>query len=110
MSWLAPLCAGAASALLIALMLRLRWDWALDRPNDRSLHTTPVPRTGGLGILAGAAAGLAVILAQGGVLPLYSVCLPAAPEKAGPPAISMAAAKPIASSKCTGRRAHTGKL
>jgi len=78
MSWLAPLCAGAASVLLIALMLRLRWDWALDRPNDRSLHTTPVPRTGGLGILAGAAAGLAVILAQGGVLPLYSVCLPAA--------------------------------
>ena len=32
----------------------------LDRPNERSLHSTPVPRTGGLGIMAGAAAGLAL--------------------------------------------------
>jgi phospho-N-acetylmuramoyl-pentapeptide-transferase len=26
---------------------------ALDRPNDRSLHSTPIPRVGGLGIMAG---------------------------------------------------------
>lgn len=32
---------------------------ALDRPNERSLHAVPVPRTGGLSILAGAAASLA---------------------------------------------------
>ena len=33
----------------------------LDRPNARSLHTQPVPRTGGLAVLAGWLAGLAVI-------------------------------------------------
>ncbi len=30
---------------------------ALDEPNARSLHTVPVPRTGGIGLLAGIAAG-----------------------------------------------------
>lgn len=30
---------------------------ALDEPNARSLHTMPVPRTGGIGLLAGTAAG-----------------------------------------------------
>lgn len=32
---------------------------ALDEPNARSLHTTPVPRTGGIGLLLGVAAGWA---------------------------------------------------
>jgi len=32
----------------------------LDRPNERSLHMHPVPRTGGLAILAGVAAGCVV--------------------------------------------------
>lgn len=32
---------------------------ALDEPNARSLHITPVPRTGGIGLLLGAAAGWA---------------------------------------------------
>ncbi|MDB4987258.1 MAG: hypothetical protein JWN04_2436 [Myxococcaceae bacterium] len=32
---------------------------ALDRPNERSLHTVPVPRSGGIAILLGAAAGAA---------------------------------------------------
>lgn len=30
---------------------------AIDKPNARSLHTTPVPRTGGIGLLLGIAAG-----------------------------------------------------
>ncbi len=34
---------------------------ALDKPNTRSLHTTPVPRTGGIGLLLGVAAGWAYI-------------------------------------------------
>jgi UDP-N-acetylmuramyl pentapeptide phosphotransferase/UDP-N-acetylglucosamine-1-phosphate transferase len=34
---------------------------ALDEPNARSLHTTPVPRTGGIGLLLGVAAGWAWI-------------------------------------------------
>jgi UDP-N-acetylmuramyl pentapeptide phosphotransferase/UDP-N-acetylglucosamine-1-phosphate transferase len=32
--------------------------FALDRPNERSLHERPVPRTGGLAVLAGAASAL----------------------------------------------------
>lgn len=30
---------------------------AMDQPNERSLHTVPVPRTGGIGVLAGLLAG-----------------------------------------------------
>lgn len=37
---------------------------ALDEPNARSLHATPVPRTGGIGLLLGVAAGWAVIAPQ----------------------------------------------
>ena len=42
-------------ALLFFLVRRLG-QVALDRPNDRSLHERPVPRTGGLAVLAGIAA------------------------------------------------------
>lgn len=39
----------------IALLRRSSWSARLaDRPNERSLHTVPTPRVGGLGILAGA--------------------------------------------------------
>ena len=42
----AIVCYGA-----LALMLRHRWPGqAIDRPNQRSLHTIPTPRMGGLGI------------------------------------------------------------
>lgn len=48
----------AVSAILTAYLVsgrsRLRW---MDYPNQRSLHMRPVPRTGGLGILAGVAVG-----------------------------------------------------
>ncbi len=37
----------------------------MDHPNERSLHQTPVPRTGGLGVLAGLAAGGLVALLLG---------------------------------------------
>ncbi|HUW29067.1 MAG TPA: glycosyltransferase family 4 protein [Sulfuriferula sp.] len=39
---------------------------ALDHPNQRSLHTTPIPRTGGLGVVAGVAVGWAAV---DGILP-----------------------------------------
>ena len=49
----------ATSVLLAWLLSRTRGRWlALDIPNQRSLHTRPTPRTGGLAILAGAAAGV----------------------------------------------------
>jgi UDP-N-acetylmuramyl pentapeptide phosphotransferase/UDP-N-acetylglucosamine-1-phosphate transferase len=76
-----PIAAGiacAVSLLLVVLMLALRWHWALDHPNERSLHSTPVPRTGGLALMLGVAGAIAAILALGGRVPLWSVCLPAA--------------------------------
>src|SRR5689334_16565861 len=36
----------------------------LDRPNQRSLHVKPVPRSGGIAIAAGAAAGLCIAAEQ----------------------------------------------
>jgi len=45
----------AALRLLLAQFARM----ALDQPNERSLHERPVPRTGGIALLAGAAASLA---------------------------------------------------
>jgi len=61
--------AGAASAWLTALLSagRIGVLAVLDHPNERSLHEVPVPRTGGLAVLCGLAAG-GVVLAVG--LPL----------------------------------------
>lgn len=57
-AFLAPLLAFAVTGLSISLLLRSRLArFALDDPNHRSLHAAPVPRSGGLAILAGALAG-----------------------------------------------------
>jgi UDP-GlcNAc:undecaprenyl-phosphate GlcNAc-1-phosphate transferase len=51
--WLVPLGAFAICWLaLVALMQRAR-RLPMDHPNARSLHVTPTPRVGGLGIMAG---------------------------------------------------------
>ncbi len=56
-----PLLALLVSALVIGVLLRSRAaTLVLDHPNQRSLHATPTPRIGGLGIIAGVAAGYAV--------------------------------------------------
>jgi len=52
MKWVAVLSASAACWLLIAWLLR-RGCLPMDHPNERSLHVTPTPRIGGLGIMAG---------------------------------------------------------
>lgn len=50
-----------ASALLSVLLARSRSSfWPRDVPNARSLHAQPTPRTGGVAILLGVAAALAV--------------------------------------------------
>jgi UDP-N-acetylmuramyl pentapeptide phosphotransferase/UDP-N-acetylglucosamine-1-phosphate transferase len=59
---LAPLAAFFAALLAARLLLtpagrRL----ALDTPNDRSLHAQPVPRTGGIAIVAGVAVACALV-------------------------------------------------
>lgn len=51
----APLTAFAIALAATAWLAGSRL--ALDRPNPRSLHENPVPRTGGLGLLAGAFCG-----------------------------------------------------
>ena len=63
---LPPLVAAVVTALLIMAMLRMRARLPLDRPNARSLHNTSVPRTGGVALMTGLAAGsaVAVILGQ----------------------------------------------
>ncbi|MBU9544538.1 glycosyltransferase family 4 protein [Burkholderia multivorans] len=48
----AVLCAIASSVILRALLATgLAWRLAIDIPNDRSLHTLPIPRIGGWGIV-----------------------------------------------------------
>jgi UDP-N-acetylmuramyl pentapeptide phosphotransferase/UDP-N-acetylglucosamine-1-phosphate transferase len=58
-------------AFVAVRMLMSRFgNWALDEPNARSLHERPVPRTGGIAVLLGAAIAFAL-----GAAPLW---LPAA--------------------------------
>ena len=55
-----PLIALIVSGSLVALLMRGRAAaLALDLPNQRSLHSTPTPRLGGVGIVAGIAAAWA---------------------------------------------------
>ena len=56
-----PLLAFTVTLILVhRLTLGRLAQFAVDRPNERSLHTKPVPRTGGLGIHAGVLATLLV--------------------------------------------------
>ena len=53
---IAPLLALVVAATVIGALLRSRAaSLVLDHPNHRSLHATPTPRIGGIGILAGIA-------------------------------------------------------
>src|SRR3954462_8332843 len=47
-------------AMVRVLLSRFR-SFALDEPNARSLHVTPVPRTGGLAMIAGTASAVGLI-------------------------------------------------
>lgn len=77
---LAPLAAFFAALLVARLLLSpVARRIALDAPNERSLHRSPVPRTGGIAIAAGVAAasvlvwpGLPVILAAAALLAVVS--------------------------------------
>lgn len=70
MSVFATIVAGmfAFAAAYIATRFLSRFEGGLqilDRPNARSLHSVPTPRTGGLGIWLGLIAGVAVAFATG---------------------------------------------
>jgi UDP-GlcNAc:undecaprenyl-phosphate GlcNAc-1-phosphate transferase len=46
---------GVIAWVLIAILRRSRWAARLaDKPNERSLHSQPIPRLGGIGVMAGA--------------------------------------------------------
>ena len=60
--------------LVIAIMLRMKKALPLDHPNYRSLHETPIPRTGGVGIMLGAACGWALIWPSA-VMPVLGLTL-----------------------------------
>jgi UDP-N-acetylmuramyl pentapeptide phosphotransferase/UDP-N-acetylglucosamine-1-phosphate transferase len=47
------IAAVAICTSILAILLRTGWAWklAVDAPNDRSLHTMPIPRCGGFGVL-----------------------------------------------------------
>lgn len=48
-----PLLSFFLSLFSISGLIKIRADWVLDQPNERSLHLVPVSRIGGLGLLAG---------------------------------------------------------
>lgn len=50
----APLLAFFLSYFSIFWLIKRKANWVLDQPNARSLHTVPVPRIGGAGLLLGA--------------------------------------------------------
>jgi UDP-N-acetylmuramyl pentapeptide phosphotransferase/UDP-N-acetylglucosamine-1-phosphate transferase len=63
---LVPVAAAAAFLLALALVWLLRHNLVpglriLDHPNDRSLHRAPVPRTGGVGLVAASLSVLAAL-------------------------------------------------
>src|SRR5882672_1793590 len=56
-----PIVSALATLLLIAWMLRVQDRWPLDVPNQRSLHARPVPRSGGIAMMAGVFSGFAIL-------------------------------------------------
>jgi UDP-N-acetylmuramyl pentapeptide phosphotransferase/UDP-N-acetylglucosamine-1-phosphate transferase len=74
-----PAALGFAIALVFLLILLsppVR-GLALDRPNERSLHSVPVPRTGGIAIMAGAAGSLAFVAGHGQAILMIGFALAA---------------------------------
>jgi UDP-GlcNAc:undecaprenyl-phosphate/decaprenyl-phosphate GlcNAc-1-phosphate transferase len=62
MSYLSPLVAALITILVIAVILSSRFRNNIqDIPNERSLHTAPIPRIGGVGLMAGVLSGWALM-------------------------------------------------
>jgi UDP-N-acetylmuramyl pentapeptide phosphotransferase/UDP-N-acetylglucosamine-1-phosphate transferase len=67
----APLAAfGTCFLLLRVLFMSRTRRWFLDHPNPRSLHRSPVPRTGGLGVVPGLVVGGVIAGSNGFALTL----------------------------------------
>lgn len=72
---LASLAAFCVCVATLALVLRSRRHWAIDVPNDRSLHTDPTPRSGGVAMIAGISMAAAFAAAGLDRVPLAAVGL-----------------------------------
>ncbi|MBI4807436.1 MAG: glycosyltransferase family 4 protein [Nitrosomonadales bacterium] len=58
MTYFAPICSALVTVLLLAFILSSKFGYKIqDIPNERSLHSRPVPRMGGVGLMAGVLAG-----------------------------------------------------
>lgn len=66
--WAVPFVTFLACTLVLSWLLR-RGRLPMDHPNERSLHATPTPRIGGLGIMAGVGVA-SVWLADAALLPV----------------------------------------
>jgi UDP-N-acetylmuramyl pentapeptide phosphotransferase/UDP-N-acetylglucosamine-1-phosphate transferase len=72
---IAPAAAFCAAFLGTGLMLWRRWHWAVDHPNDRSLHSDPTPRSGGLAIMAAVLGATALAAVSTDHLPLAALAI-----------------------------------
>lgn len=62
MTYLAPIVSALVSAISLAIMLSSRFGSRIqDIPNERSLHSAPTPRIGGIGLIAGMLSGWAIL-------------------------------------------------
>jgi len=61
---LVPVASALACAAVILVLLKRSSGVPLDHPNERSLHEAPVPRVGGLGIVAGTLLALVLVRAE----------------------------------------------
>lgn len=72
--WVKPLISMGSAFLILFWMLGSGMaGFVIDHPNDRSLHTVPVPRTGGLALMSGVLFGWLLIM-QPWLLP-FSICV-----------------------------------
>ena len=76
MNGLVPLSAFAICWLVLSWLLR-RGRLPMDHPNERSLHVTPTPRVGGLGIMAGVGVASLWLAGSGLLQPVLPVVLAA---------------------------------
>src|SRR5258708_29244198 len=60
-AFIAPIASALVTLALIAWLLRAPDRLPLDVPNERSLHARPVPRSGGIAMMAGIFAGFAIL-------------------------------------------------
>ena len=58
LAYVIPLVSFALTWIVLTIVLRTWSDKILDHPNERSLHQRPVPRVGGIGVVAGIAASV----------------------------------------------------